>query len=158
MSFLPLIQILHTINSKTWWESWSIFALERGKQFIAVRKFGATWADNKNKFMITFDKTSLKLAISFFLDNHFFSFSKFSFWQIIGIPKCSDPAPFIANLFLYYYERKWLLDTKIKDLHIVHIFSNTFRFVEDLSSTNNHLEFDRNFKSMYTFQLQKHHF
>lgn len=65
---------------------------------------------------------------------------------------------FIANLFLYYYERKWLLDTKTKDLPKVHIFSNTFRFVEDLNSTNNHLEFDKNFKSMYTFQLQKHHF
>lgn len=37
------------------------------EQFITVTQFGAVWTDNKNKFKITFDKASLKLAINFFL-------------------------------------------------------------------------------------------
>ena len=36
------------------------------EQFITVTQFGAAWTDNKNKFKITFDKASLKLAINFF--------------------------------------------------------------------------------------------
>ena len=44
------------------------------KEFIVVAKFSATWTDNRNKFKITFDKASLKLAITFLLDNCFFFF------------------------------------------------------------------------------------
>ena len=83
------------------------------KQFIVVTKFGAKWTDNKLKFKITFDKASLKLTINFLLDNCFFvKFGNLSFPQITGIPMGSDPAPFMANLFLYYDENKWLLGTK----------------------------------------------
>ena len=42
----------------------------RGKPFIALTKFGATWTDN-NKVIINFDKAFLKLAINFFLMNVF---------------------------------------------------------------------------------------
>lgn len=41
------------------------------KKFIAVTTFSATWNDNINKFKVTFDKTSLKLAIDFPLENCF---------------------------------------------------------------------------------------
>ena len=46
----------------------------REKHFISVMKFGATWTDIKNKLRITFDKSSLKLAINFLLDNFYFFF------------------------------------------------------------------------------------
>ena len=61
----------------------------------------------------------------------------------------SDPAPFIANLFLYYYENKWLLDTKKRDLLKARLFSNATRFIGDLCAINDHLEFNKNFKSKY---------
>ena len=47
------------------------------KEFIAAGNFDATWADNENKFNITFDKASLKLAIDFYLDNCLLNFGKF---------------------------------------------------------------------------------
>ena len=40
------------------------------------------------------------------------SLGSMSFCQLIGIPVGFDPAPFMANQFLYYYERKKLLLTK----------------------------------------------
>ena len=46
------------------------------KEFIAAGNFDATWADNENKFNITFDKASLKLAIDFYLDNCLLNFGK----------------------------------------------------------------------------------
>ena len=51
-------------------------------------------------------KASLKLVINFLLDNCFLNFGSLSFRQIIEIPMGSDPAPFMANLFLYYYDNK----------------------------------------------------
>ena len=36
--------------------------------------------------------------------------------QIIGIPIGSDPAPFIANLFLYVYENRYMEKLKKSDL------------------------------------------
>ena len=76
------------------------------KEFIAVTKFRATWTDNNTKFKITFDKAFLKLAITFLLDNFFFDFGNLPFPKITGIPMGFDPTPFVANLFLYYYENK----------------------------------------------------
>ena len=77
-----------------------------GKYFIAVTKFCATWPDDKNISKITFDKVYLKLTINFLLYSCFFNISNLSFQQIIEIRISSDPAPFIANVFLYYYENK----------------------------------------------------
>ena len=48
------------------------------KHFVSVTDLGATWTDNKNKFKITLDKFSLKLAISFFHAN-----GCFQFWQFV---------------------------------------------------------------------------
>ena len=71
-----------------------------------------------------------------------------------GILMASDAAPFMANLLLYYYENKWLLDIKKRYLHKARLFSNTFRFIDNLRVTNHHLELDRNFKSTYISELK----
>ena len=65
----------------------------------------------------------------------------------------SDPAPSMANLFLYYYENKWLLDTKKRDLSKAHLFSNMVRFKDDLCAINDYLEFDRNLNNIYPSDL-----
>ena len=43
-----------------------------------------------------------------------------------------DLAPFMANLFLYYYENKWILKTEKSNLTHARLFGNTFRFSDDL--------------------------
>ena len=65
-----------------------------------------------------------------------------------------DPAHFLAKLFLHYYENKWVLDTKKRDLRKARLFSNTFCFIDDLCAINDHLEFDRNFKNTFPSELQ----
>ena len=76
------------------------------KQFIAVAKIIATWTDNKKKFQVTFDKNSLKLVINFLLDNCFLVLVSCPFNKSLLFPWGFDPASFIANLFLYYYDDK----------------------------------------------------
>ena len=54
------------------------------------------------------------------------------FCQFAGIPMLFSPDPFMVNLFLYYYERECLLQTEKWDLLKSWIFSNIFRFIDDL--------------------------
>ena len=66
----------------------------------------------------------------------------------------SDPAPFFANLFLYYYECKWLNNTKKIDNKKARKFGNTFRFIDDLLSINDGNEFEKNIHDIYPEELE----
>ena len=88
------------------------------------------------------------------MDNCFFTFGNKIFRQIIGLPMGSDPAPFMENLFLHYYESKWIKNLKKDDLHKARRFSNTFRFIDDLLTINDDNLFSENFRDIYPKELQ----
>ena len=89
---------------------------DKQSQYIAITIYGVTWVNNINKHTISLDKQSLKLAINYLLDQCIFNVRSLTFRQSIGIPMGSDPAPFMANLFLVTYESKWVLHTKKSNL------------------------------------------
>ena len=76
---------------------------------------------------MTCDKASWKLVINFLLDDCLLNFVYLSFPEISGIHTDSDTAIVMANLFLYCYGGKWLLNTKKKN-SIKHVFL-VIRFV-----------------------------
>ena len=50
--------------------------------------------------------------MNYLLDNYSLTLGSTCFGKVIEMPMGSDPAPFMANLVLYYYERKLLLQVK----------------------------------------------
>ena len=54
--------------------------------------------------IICLKKQQIKDAIAHLLFNFYFTVGPKIFYQIIGIPMRSHPAPFFSNLFLYFYE------------------------------------------------------
>ena len=88
------------------------------------------------------------------MDNCFFKFGDQVFQQIIGIPMGSDPAPFMANLLLYYFEDKWIRKTKRKDLFLARKFCNVFRFIDDLAAINDSGEFEKVIEEIYPPELE----
>ena len=70
-----------------------------------------------------------------------FYFDNLSSRQTTGIPIGSDPASVVANLFLHF-ENKCLLDIKKRNLSKARLFNNTFRYIDNLCTINDHLEFD----------------
>ena len=66
----------------------------------------------------------------------------------------SDPALFFANLFLYFYESKWINELKKNDLIKARKLCNIFRFIDDLNSINDGGEFESNFSKIYPEELQ----
>ena len=61
----------------------------------------------------------------------------------MGVPMGSDPASFFANLFLYFYESKWMNEVKKSDLIKTRKLCNIFRFIEDLNSINDGGDFEK---------------
>ena len=93
------------------------FCFDGGEnKFIQFKNIGARWAKEVNNNCLGFNKQQMKDAVSYLLSNCYFTVGHKIFCQIIGIPMGSDPAPFFANLFLYYYESKWMNELKKKDL------------------------------------------
>ena len=66
----------------------------------------------------------------------------------------SDPAPFMSNLFLYYYENKWVRSLKKVNLQRARKYSYTFRFIDDLFVINDDGEFERSFRDIYPPELE----
>ena len=128
-------------------------------KLISVTSSGARWVTRKSKVGLTFDKNSFKDAIKYLMENCFFTLGEKLFRQIIGIPMGSDPAPFMANLFLYFYESKWIRNVKKSNIQRARRFCNTFRFIDDLFAINDHGEFERSFREIYPpeLELKKEH-
>ena len=122
--------------------------------FLAINDFGAKWVKDPSSYDQVFDKRRVKGCIKYLLNNCFFTVGNYLFRQQIGIPMGSDPAPFFANLFLYHYERQWLLKLKKKDLAKARKFGNTFRFIDDLCALNDGGEFEKHYGEIYPEEMQ----
>jgi len=124
------------------------------KSKILVNEYGATWKAGKKAKGIQFSRDNVKEAISYLLDNCHFNVGDKIFKQRIGIPMGSDPAPFFANLFLYYYENRFIQELKKTDLPRARKFGNLSRFIDDLSAINDNGEFEKCAADIYPPELE----
>ena len=65
----------------------------------------------------------------------------------------SDPAPFFANLFLFFYESRWLKSIKNTNYGVPRKFGNIFRFIDDLIAINDGNEFENHYNEIYPSEL-----
>ena len=75
--------------------------------------------------------------LEFLIDNIYVEFGGQVFQQTIGIPMGTNCAPLLADLFLYWYEAKFiqgLLQKKEKKL--AQSFNYSFRYKDDVLSLN----------------------
>ena len=87
--------------------------------------------------------------IDLVIDHSFFKFGDKVFRQSIGIPMDIDPAPQMANLYLYYYEAKFMEKLTKEN------YSAAKKFIDDLHTLNNdgHLEENNNMGRIYPQEL-----
>ena len=77
------------------------------------------------------------------------------FKQVIGIPMGTDCAPFLANLFLFAYEYKWLTKKfEAKEFDVLEKFKICFRYIDDLLSVNNDQLMDKVMTEIYPDELK----
>ena len=71
-------------------------------------------------------------ALHYLLDNIFIRFASKSYRQIVGIPMGTNCAPLVADLFLFCYERDFMLSMSDNDqTDTIEAFNSTSRYTED---------------------------
>ena len=64
-----------------------------------------------------------------------------------------DPDPFLANLFLTYYEIHWIKHLQRTDYGRARKYNNNFRFIDDLGTINNRGKLQRSHNQIYPEEL-----
>ena len=129
----------------------------KGRSIIANERF-ACWenpnGDNNNNKSPSFTHETILDAIDYLLDNSYFKVGDKIFRQVIGIPMGTDPAPFMANLFLYHYEQQHVLQLKKEDVRRARRLTHIFRFIDDLCVINDHGLFEQIYLSIYPEEME----
>ena len=130
---------------------------ERNK--IGFSSSSVYWT-SKGKDKWFFSKSSLVSAVKFLIEKCYFTVGNLVFKQDIGIPMGIDPAPFWANLFLYYFESKYVTNLISLGSTRAYNFHSVGRFIDDLCAINDRDDFFKHYKEIYPAELElkvEHH-
>ena len=104
---------------------------------------------SKGKEKIFFTETSFIQAVSFLIERFYFTVGNLVLKQDIGIPMGIDPAPFWTNLFLYFFESKFVKSLVSLGSTRAYHFHPVDRFIDDLCSIHDRDEFFKSYKDIY---------
>ena len=124
------------------------FKVKAGMTYIKVNKKSATWAKSKPKStkVMYLSSTDIIEMLGYLLDNIYVKYRGNIFRQIIGVPMGTDCAPVLANLFLFVFEYKYvmnLISTGDSDMRLLRF---VYRYIDDLLILND----NGNFANIYT--------
>ena len=93
-------------------------------------------------------------ALTFLLDNFFIRFSIKLYRQVVWIPMGTNCAPLVADLFLFCYERGFMMSlSDDKQADVIDAFNITSRYLDDILNINN-VYFDNMVSQIYPSELQ----
>ena len=121
---------------------------------ISIYDTGSRWSNSPSESTFSVDCEELKDMIRYLVSNIYFTFGDTVFRQTIGIPMGTDCAPFLANLFLYSYEFKYMEKLCKENYSLARKLSLTFRYIDDLITLNSDEDFDRNRTDIYPASLK----
>ena len=123
-------------------------------KYIQITSKTARWFHSKKNE--SFTKEDILRMINLVFDNYFFKFWDKVCRPSIGIPIGIDPAPQMANLYLYYYEAKFMEMLTKENYSAAKKFNFTRRFIDDLLTLNSdgHLEENNNMGRIYPQELK----
>ena len=94
------------------------------------------------------------VALTFLLDNIFILFGTKSYRQVIGIPMSTNCAPLVANVFLFCYERDFMMSLSDgKHADVIDAFNTISRCLNDVLNIIN-VYFDNMVSQIYPSELQ----
>ena len=75
---------------------------------------------------------------TFLLDNIFIQFGTNLYRQVVGIPMDTNCAPLVADLFMFCYERDFMMSlSDDKQADVIDAFNTTSRYMDDILNINN---------------------
>ena len=77
-------------------------------------------------------------ALTFLLENIFIRFGTKLYRQVVGSPMGTNCAPLVADLFLFCYERDFIMSLyDDKQADIIYAFNTTSRYLYEILNINN---------------------
>ena len=93
-------------------------------------------------------------ALTFLLDNIYIRIGSKLYRQIVGIPMGTNCAFIVADLFLFCYERDFMLSlSEENQSDVIEAFNSTSRYLDDLLNIDNNF-FDSMVNRIYPSELQ----
>ena len=93
-------------------------------------------------------------ALHYLLDNIFIRFGSKLYRQIVGTPMGTNCAPLVANLFLFCYERDFMLSLSDNNqTDTIEAFNSTSRYLDDILNIDNPY-FEQMVGQIYPTELQ----
>ena len=107
--------------------------------YIADKNGNSYWSDmpSSSSSKQSISEEVLITFVEYLIDNIYVSIGNRIYRQCIGIPMGTDCAPLVANLFLFYYEYKYMRNMIKTNLMLAKRFSNTMRYIDGLLTLNN---------------------
>ena len=127
------------------------------KLFLVANKNRAYWSDKSvnSKKSISFTADLLLQWITFLVNNSYVTFGSRVYRQVIGIPMGTDCAPVVANIFLFYYELKFVSSLSEEELNDKYNFTEfTSRYLDDIIIFNDNGEFANIFSEIYPSEME----
>ena len=125
-----------------------------GSPYLACNDRNAFFNSEKPKKYHAWSCQNVCDALTFLLDNIFIRFGTKLYRQVVGIPMGTNCAPLGADLFLFCYERDFMMslsDDKQDD--VIDAFNTTSRYLDDILNINN-VYFDNMVSQIYPSELQ----
>ena len=121
--------------------------------FIACNADRAFFTNDTVKHYTMWTCKDVCESLTFLLDNIFVRYGDTIYRQIIGIPMGTNCAPLVADLFLYCYERDFMLRLQSEGkTDVIEAFNNTSRYLDDIFNIDNPY-FDNLFPFIYPKEL-----
>ena len=104
-----------------------------GSLYLACNDTNAFFTSEKSKRYKLWSCQKMCDALHYLLDNIFIRFGSKLYRQIVSIPMCIYCAPLVADLFLFCYERDFMLSLSDNNqTDIIEAFNSTSRYLDDL--------------------------
>ena len=134
------------------------FLLNSGLRTVCIRinKKSASWRAERPKStkLLYLDKDQIMSMFNYLIDNIYLFYGHAIYRQIIGIPMGTDCAPELANLFLFSYEYRFIMNMIMLGDKDVKRFRFLYRYIDDLLSLNDKSLFSTVFKDIYPSELE----
>ena len=125
-----------------------------GSRYLACNDKNAFFTSEQPKRYKLWSCQKMCDALHYLLDNIFIRFGSKLYRQIVGIPMGTNCAPLVADLFLFCYERDFMLslsDNNQSD--VIEAFNSTSRYLDDLINIDNPY-FEQMVGQIYPTELQ----
>ena len=125
-----------------------------GSPYLACNDRNAFFTSEKPKQYHAWLCQNVCDALTFLLDNIFIRFGTKLYRQVVGIPLGTNCAPLVVDLFLFCYERDFMMSlSDDKQADVIDAFNTTSRYLDGILNINNRY-FDNMVSQIYPSELQ----